>query len=166
MSYTHTNIVLFLLACCSLGILLAACGDTDDSHSSPTAADLTTIPQRIVVAGESLMLETYIWRDFMPITPPGGRPMIAAISIKTVSASDFPAGVDADSMWVFNNGEVWATVFTDEDRPSDPHVLSKVARDGPLWEPGKSVDVVVRVKNSDGERWLLKAASQTIHRTD
>jgi len=158
--------ILFGLALLSLIALLAACSGSDDSHTTPTASDLTSIPQRIVVRGESLMLETYIWRDFMPIAPPDGRAMIAAVSIKTVSANPIPPGIDADSLWMFKNGDIWATAFSGEDRPSDPHVLSKVAREGPLWEPGTSVDVVVRVRDNSGQTWLLKAANQTIHRTD
>ena len=155
-----------MAALVALAVAFIACGSDDLSHQTPTSADLTSIPQRVVVAGESLMLETYIWRDFMPISPPGGRPMIAAISIKTTSAADFPTGLDADSIWLFKNGDTWATVFTDEDRPSDPFVLSKVARGGPLWEPGIAVDVVVRLKNAGGQTWLIKAVNQTIHRTD
>ncbi len=151
----------------TVGIAFVACGGADDTgHTTPTAADVSAIPQRIVVSGESLMLETYIWRDFMPIAPPDGRAMTAAISIKTVSAEPFPSNVDADSMWVFNNSQTWETAFTDEARPSDPHVLSKVARDGPLWQPGAVVDVVVRLKDNSGKTWLLRAANQTVQRTD
>jgi len=160
------KLVALITVLVAVTVTFIACDSGNGSHQTPTAAELSSIPQRIVVAGESLMLETYIWRDFMPISPPDGRAMIAAVSVKTLSADKFPAGIYSDSLWLFKNGDTWATTFSNEDRPGDPYVLSKVARDGPLWKPGIAVDAVVRLKDSHGNTWLLKAVNQTIHRTE
>jgi len=69
-------------------------------------------------------------------------------------------------LWVINGDETWATPFSDEDRPDQPaHRINEIARDGPTWGTGISVDVVVEVSTGADDFYLL-AANQIIHRTD
>jgi hypothetical protein len=108
-----------------------------------------------------------MWRDFMPISPPGGHPLIAVFWIYSVDSTALPTGLTADAAWVVNGDRVWDTFLERERVPQPkPYELERIARDGPKWGPHIEVDAVVRIRESDGTTHLLRAANQTIHRTD
>lgn len=145
------------------------------SCKSPFSTDLKKLerllsaPEQIQIDARFYRLETYLYRDFMPSSPPDGKPLIALILVTAIDQLPFPEMIDADKLWIINGQEVWETEFSDEERPQDPnrrHQLEKVARDGPKWGPGIYVDVVVRVKNSSNFRaYLLRASNQYIGAT-
>ncbi len=87
-----------------------------------------------------------------------------------VSASDkkaFPASLKVDRLWVIKDeGQVWETELAGVGRQPTANQLEKVARNGPKWEPGTKVDVVVRLVDKDNRTYLLRAAQQLISRTD
>lgn len=132
---------------------------------------LLAAPEEISIEGRRMILKASLWRDFMPISPPGGKPLIAAVSIAAADLKEFPSSLAADRLWVIKDGnEVWESDFSDEPgRPKGPdekHLLREIARDGPLWGPGIAVDVVVRILDKKGASHYLKAARQPIERTD
>lgn len=138
------------------------------SPTVPTIDMLLSSPEQIEINGRKFTLETYLWRDFMPPTPPNGRPLIALIWVTAVDLSPFPSTLDANRLWVINDQEVWETEFSDEEIPKDPnrkHQLEKIARNGPKWGPDIYVDVVVRIIDYKNKTYLLKASSQYIGRT-
>jgi hypothetical protein len=158
-----------------VGGLLGAVGCSDDPFTGtlrpvvPTVPldQLAAAPDTLAVAGCDLTLETYLWRDFMPISPPDGKPLIALIRVVEANQQEIPAGIDARYLWVVNGAQVWATTFSDEPRPETPkHVLERIARNGPKWGPKIEVDVIVGVTTASGDLYLLRAADQWIHRTD
>ena len=124
-------------------------------------------PETVSIGGQEYALETFMWRDFAPITPPGGQPLIAIIWVTEVDSLSIPQGLDATILFVINDDEVWETPFSDEDpSPLTPeYKLEKVARDGPKWGPDILVAVVVQIV-IDGSTYLLKASDQYIGRTD
>jgi len=130
---------------------------------------LLSAPEQIEIEGHMYILETYLWRDFMPIAPPNGNPLIALIRLTAIDSLPFPSSIDATKLWVINGGKIWETKFTDEERPQYPnrkHQLEKVARNGPKWGPGIYVDVVVRIIDGRRDFYLLRASNQYITRTD
>lgn len=133
------------------------------------------VPQEVQSAVESVtinefdfILETYLWRDFMPVSPPEGKPLTAIARVMVINTTDFPVTVDADRIWVINGTEVWEAEFSTEEPASIvAHTLEKIARNGPKWESGTNVDVVVRLTDSEtGNQYLLKAVDQQIGRTE
>ncbi|MEW6512267.1 MAG: hypothetical protein AB1428_15055 [Bacteroidota bacterium] len=130
-------------------------------------AQLLQAPDTITVDGMQLFLATELWRDFMPISPPDGKPLIAIAWIITTDSSQIPATVSADAIWVVNGSQVWRTYFSDEPGIAGPaYRLERIARNGPKWGPHVYVDVIVRVYGSDGNGRLLRASKQWIGRTD
>jgi hypothetical protein len=130
---------------------------------------LISSPEQIEVDGRKYILETYLWRDFMPISPPDGKPLIALIRVTALDLMPFPATLDADRLWVINGQQVWETEFSNEELPENPnrrHQLEKIARSGPKWGPGLYVDVVVRIVDYKNKEYLLRASKQYIGRTD
>ena len=116
--------------------------------------------------GHDLTLEAYVWRDFQPISPRDGRPMVAVLHVKTTDGRPFPAGVTADQVTVVYGELVWTAPARVEHPSWLPHMMEVVARDGPKWGPGVNVNVVVRLRDAQGREHWLGAANQPIHRTE
>jgi hypothetical protein len=133
---------------------------------SPEPQPLLDAPTQVRVDGHDLTLEAYLWRDFQPISPPDGKPLVAVLRVKTADGRPFPAGVTADQVSVVYGDQVWTAPAHQEQPSSHPAVLAVVARDGPRWGPEVTVDVVVRLRGPGGSEFLLRAPDQRIHRTD
>ena len=128
--------------------------------------DLQTAPERIEINGTEYTLETYLNRDFMPISPPDGQPLVAVIKVKAPGETAISSQIDATRLWVVKGKEIWETEFANEEGSAIGDTLEKIGRDGPKWEPGISVDVVVRIIDlKSGNNYLLKASNQAIHRS-
>ena len=147
---------------------------------SVSVNDLRNAPTAVVLDGRSLSLSAYLWRDFMPGSPPApdGKPMIAVLKVATSDKKPFPSGVRLDRAWVLFGKQVWeASEFREPVKDplydkdswincSDSPVCEAVARDGPKWGPGVFVDVVVRLTDKDGRHYLLQAPKQLVRRSD
>jgi hypothetical protein len=130
-------------------------------------AQLLQTPDTISADGKRIYLSTFLWRDYMPISPPEGKPLIAIVYLTTADSSQFPASITADAVWIVYNNEVWSSYFADQVIASEqPYRYARIAREGPTWGPGVRVEVVVRVYSSRGNAQLLRASRQWIHRTD
>lgn len=152
---------LLSLAACAL---LAAC---DPPSTISTLRDpVADPPAQVRVGGRDLTLEAWLWRDFMPSTPPGGRPLAAVLRVKTVDGGPFPADVSADQVRVVYGDQVWTATPLALANVMPPGVLEVRASDGPKWGPGVNVNVAVRLRTADGQEHWLGAANQPIHRTD
>ncbi len=130
---------------------------------------LLAAPESIDLGGRTLVLETYLWRDFMPPMNAGGSDLMAVVFITAADLQPFPEDIDADKLWLINGGEVWETKFGGENRPRDeahPHQLEKYVSGGPSWPTGIEVEAVVRITTRSGRVSLLRASGQTIHRTE
>jgi len=145
-------------------LLVLACSS---GPAGPTVQlkQLEGAPETIEIGDREFTLETYLWRDFFPVCPPDGRPLVAKTSVVGSGEERFPSYLDADYVWVINGEEVWGDPLVDEGAPGDENELVRVARDGPMWKPLIHVDVVVRVVDAKGNTYLLRAADQEIHLT-
>lgn len=153
-----------LLPTLALALLLAGCENTTTISTRPSL--LRDAPTQVRVNGYSLVMETYLGRDFMPAAPPDGQPMVAVLRIRTADGRPFPAGVTADRVSVVNGDQVW-TAATHQEHPSQQaNTLEVVARDGPKWDPGTKVDVVVYLHDAARREYRLRAPDQLIQRTD
>jgi hypothetical protein len=163
----------FAVVCCAV-LSLAGCGGehllkpvTLTLVSPVVLAQVRSAPDSVTVAGVGLRLSTYLWRDFMPVAPPDGQPLAAALFITTADSSEFPAELSADAAWVLNGSGVWATWVSETfPRAPDYPTLRVFADGGPKWGPGIEVDVVVRLRAAAGAAWYLRARRQVIQRTD
>jgi len=128
--------------------------------------DLQTAPEKIEINGTEYTLETYLQRDFMPVCPPDGRPLVALVKVKAPGETAISSKIDATRLWVVKGVEIWETELASWEGPTIGDTLKKVGGGGPKWEPGISVDVVVRIIDlKSGRSYLLKASNQAIHRT-
>ncbi len=126
------------------------------------------IPEELVMVDYTLFIETYLWRDFMPITPPGGKPLRGVIKIIAEGIKGFPVQIKIKQLWIIKNkSEIWESESLKEQPPEYPNEKIVSFDNGPKWEPGIMVDVVVRITDTQtGKSFLLKASDQVIQRTD
>jgi hypothetical protein len=147
-------------------LLSAACGGwSPTSPSDVSRSQLDSAPTRIVADGKTLTLSTSLWRDFMPISPPDGKPLVAVLKIAAENGSEVPASVTADTSWVIHSTEVWSAAVEQRPRAETAPAYEVIARNGPKWGPDVSVDVVVRLVDSTGRSFLLRAPGQAIGAT-
>lgn len=118
-----------------------------DSLSTPPfdTRDLEAMPQKVEISGREFQLSASLWRDFMPISPPDGRPLAAVITITAVDSMALPASLDADMVWVVYGSKIWGAPLSGEKTQERPYQFSRNARGGPKWGPGVDADVVVRI---------------------
>ncbi len=129
--------------------------------------DLQAAPASVIVGRQTLVLVPFLWRDFMPISPPDGKPLVAVLRVQANDGTALAATFRVDGAWVINGAEVWTASVGEETLASPSRVYYEVvARDGPKWGPNVRVDVVVRIRESSGSSQLLRAAAQLIQRTD
>jgi hypothetical protein len=159
-----------VFALVSMALILIGCSDNGVSVPPDIPIDqLLATPETIVVETRQLHLSTFMWRDFMPISPPGGKPLIAIIYVTATDTVRLPGSISTDAVWMVYNDQVWKSWFTDEPiSPGElkPNRIVKIAREGPKWGPNVNVDVIVRVYDGKGASRLLRAANQWIGRTD
>jgi hypothetical protein len=145
-------------------LCLAPCCQNPVTPSVPLN-NLLAAPLAIEFGGRQYSLETFLYRDFMPGPDRGGSLLIAIVYLTAVDGQAFPDDVDCSRIWVVNGEEVWETTFQDEMRPRSPshlNQLEKVARNGPVWDIGTRVEVIVSVTASLKAPCLLRATKQEI----
>ena len=156
------------LTCFSCMLLFWGCSDPVSSPPDIPIGILLSAADTLTLENQKIVMTTYMWRDFMPISPPGGKPLAAIIYIETIDKSTISPSITSDAIYIVKGNEVWKSNFSNEQLPSDviiPFRIVKIARDGPKWGPGIYVDVVVRLK-VNGASYLLKSSQQYIGRTD
>jgi len=156
----------FLLSLITL--FLIQCSDPVSAPPDINIETLLSAPETLDIENHSITLSTYMWRDFQPISPPNGKPLIALVYIETVDSSLISSSVNAEAIYIVYNNQMWKSFFSEENLPPSEYKLFrivKIARDGPKWGPRIYVDVIVRIKVGNNY-YLLRANKQYIGRTD
>ena len=160
------RLVFIAFSCLTISHILFAGGRKPQDY---TPGQLKSAKDTLLLQDTKIVLDSYLWRDFMPQSPPDGKPLRGAINLIPLGKQYLPDGIDADKFWILNGDEVWSGSL-ENIRPDLPHQnrikLEKMAQGGPKWGPGISVTVVVQIIDPHGNRYLLKASDQVIHRTD
>jgi hypothetical protein len=148
-----------------ISLLLLGCSQQPTAPDSMTP-DLAAAPSTVVIGGKTLTLSTSLWRDFMPISPPDGKPLGGVLTIRTSDGSAVSADVRADSVWVVFGADMWPAVPREErSRTETAPGYEVIVREGPKWGPDVEVDVIVRLRTADGATYLLSARNQRISGT-
>jgi hypothetical protein len=156
------------LVFCSL-LAVAGCGA--QSPSAPTeltAAQLLNAPTSVALSGKTLTLKGRVWRDFSPIivspASPTSRSLTVVVDIKADDNNTItPEAATADMLAVVFGQDVWSTTTIEIRLPSAGwNDYEVVTRDRPLWEPGKLVDVVPRLRTAARTSILLRLPGQVI----
>ena len=154
------------LALLALAPFLAACESSTEPRITAARSELVTAPTSGTIAGQNVSVEPYLWRAFMPVSPPDGKPLVAIVRVRAAGAA-LSSTVTADSIWVISESSAWGSRAVQEKPRTDTgDVLEVIARDGPKWGPGTRVDVVVRLRDNTGRVIFVRASDHLISRTD
>ena len=104
-----------LIGIASLILGFVACRDTGVVGPMPID-DLRTTPLSVEIDGQELALTPYLWRDFMPSSPPDGKPLVALLRIQAADNATVSSSIHVDAVWVILGNEVWSSEVT-EERP-------------------------------------------------
>jgi len=112
-------------------------------------------------------IESYAWRDFMPIVNPPVRLILKNTLIRS-DGDPIESSIEVMQHYVVKGSDIWRPVDVetrqDQNRPGQIEILS---RDGPTWETGSKVLVGLKIKNlqTDTIHWL-SATEVEIIRTE
>jgi hypothetical protein len=157
-----------------LGVVLAAgavvaltgCGPACKCRRTENAS-IAAAPERVQIGGREYTLTASAWRDFQPIAPPDGQPLIVVVKVSPTDVQPIPGNLAIDRVWAVNGNDRWSV----ELEPATlrgvtaPTNLEAAVRGGPKWGPGIKVDVVARLKQGK-KTFLVRAAGVEIKRTD
>ncbi|HXE79510.1 MAG TPA: hypothetical protein VNK41_02065 [Vicinamibacterales bacterium] len=144
----------------------AGCGASSPASPSPVPiSELSSAPTQISAGGATLKLDASLWRDFMPISPPDGKPLSVVARMTTTDGSRVPESLRVEKLFVVHGGEAWETHVEERPRNQTAPAYELTARNGPKWGPGVKVDVIVRVVDSDGRTSLLRVPDREIAAT-
>jgi len=148
-----------VILCSAVLMVVAGCG-TACTCCCPAPASPASAPERVQIDGREYTLTANAWRDFQPVAPPNGQPLITMVKVSAADAAPIPADLSVERVWVLNGKNQWSA--TPEPGTTG---LETAVRNGPKWGPDIRVDVVVRLKQGK-QTWLVRAAGVDIKRTD
>ena len=121
--------------------------------------------ERIIIGNMSISFDAFLWRDFMPGVEEGGTGIYAAIVITATNVSLFPSYINCNEMWVVNFGqsdwipeetpqvEMWNTKL--EHIGIEDNTLQKRADNGPKWDIGIILHVIIELSKLGGQKYYL-----------
>lgn len=117
-----------------------------------------------MVGENTFALNTYVYRDFMPIEEENGSPMISACMLADVDSLPFLSPVSMIKQYVINGDLVWSVDIERTTDTSD-YAVEGVTWGGPKWGPHINVDLVCEFAYQATTCRII-ARDQEIHRTD
>lgn len=128
------------------------------------ASSLRNSKESLTLAGNNLVLSTYLYRDFMPTIGGDGSKLIGVIRLEDAQGTRFSSSINLKRLYVIKGNEIWTANFS-EVSVVNAHALEGVVRNGPFWGPKISVDVVCEFVMK-GKEYQIIAKAQPINRID
>lgn len=122
----------------------------------------------IIIGSNPYVLDAYLWRDFMPVSPPDGRPVISINWLRNLDSILIPNNIDLTKQYVIYGDSVWISDYEIESPPNQiEYKIEKVSRGGPKWGPHINVDVISKIHDSDAnEYYFITLKNVYVERTD
>lgn len=142
-----------------------ACAYDPGRSGAPSALSLLSVAQQAVLGAARVSLEAEAWRSFQPITGEAGDPLIVVARLHGTAPLDPQLRID--TLYVVRGNEIWTGRSREEQpRASGGLDLEVVARNGPPWASGDSIDVIAEVTGVDGQKVRLRSARIAVLRVD
>jgi len=121
----------------------------------------------VTIDSYDYFLDAFLWRDFMPISPPNGKPLISINWLIRADSSAIPENIELKQQYVIYGDSVWISDYENETHQTPEYKQEKVSRNGPKWGPKVYVDVIARITDTKANRdYYLKRDRVFIIRTD
>ena len=131
----------------------------------PAGAD--GFDEDLLVDGQLVRLEAFLWRDFMPGpgADPEGRALSGQLRIFSVNGDNINGEIDIRYVWLKHENLVWGVALPDPPPTVPTDEVQKSFTGGPQWQPGMLVDVIVRITDTHGLSSYLRVNNQEIVKT-
>jgi len=152
-----------LLAMIVLAII--SCGG-NNSTAPEFLPYYNNVPGTLTIGGNQLAISAYLWRDFMPVVGPDEeRPLYSSVNIRDINGNVISDLISVDSLWVISYSEIWGDTIESQRYSESVDTLYLYNANGPTWDTGIYVDVVIRLNYMDTDYYLM-ARNQCINRTE
>ena len=139
------------------------CHNDDDDFQQIREKAVDTL----TIGSNSFVLDAYLWRDFQPISPPDGKPMISINWLINTDMVKIPDNISMVKQYVFYENDVWETDYEETSSPMPEYKLERISRNGPKWDPNIYVDVISQIHDSQSnEDYYIKRENVYVLRTD
>lgn len=125
--------------------------------------------ETLSIGSNSFALEAYLWRDFQPMSPEDGKPMISINWIICTKSNKIPDNISMVKQFVIYENEIWEANYEDEaPAPSLPAFkIEGISRNGPKWGPGIYVDIISQIHDSKTNKdYYIELKHVYVNRTD
>jgi hypothetical protein len=121
----------------------------------------------VTIESHNYYLYAFLWRDFMPICPPNGHPLISINRLISVDSSAIPNNIKLIKQYVVYEDLVWISQYENETHTIPDYILEGVSRNGPKWGPDVIVEVITKITDiKTNKDYYLKLDSVYILRTE
>jgi hypothetical protein len=139
-------------------VIVAACSfgcSSNPTAPDPTISQLRAAPTVLTIEGARIDLQVDVWRDFQPISPPGGKGLRVSGRLPSTATMFVVTHI-----WVLAGDKVWDSTPT-----AIAGSTTWTTGEGPQWGPGITVDVVAQIRGPNGTVGYVRAADQLIRST-
>ena len=122
----------------------------------------------LVIGSNSFVLDAFLWRDFQPISPINGKPMISINWLISTDSVDIPNNISMVKQYVFYGDSIWVANYENETpSPMPKYKMERVSRNGPKWGPKIYVDVISQIYDSQtNKNYYIERKGVYVVRTD
>jgi hypothetical protein len=128
---------------------------------------IANVPHEQAVGIYHLKLKASLSRNFMPVVPNGGAPLIAVISLNESSQKSIAGKFELQSFKIAASEGIWTPGFITENTSARDYEITRVSHDGPHLDPGRFVDIVGEFKSLEtGQTYQILASKQVVGRSE
>jgi len=123
----------------------------------------------LIIDSKSFILDAYLYRDFMPISPKNGQPMVSINWLISLDSVDIPDNISMVKQYVFYGDSIWVANYEDKAPTPDlpKYKMMRISINGPKWEPKVYVDVISQIYDSKtNKNYFIERKKVYVERTD
>ena len=154
----------------AIALLLSACEKPKVIEDSDLLSNLKSNSMDTLIFNSSkYTLDAYLYRNLFPGGPiPTARPLIAYISLVNNDSVEISNELDITKLYVIKDPLIWVSTPTlSNDDIIPEYKLTKISRDGPEWQTGILVDVVIEVSNkTTKDKYLIISKEITLDKVE
>ena len=161
------RIVLTIMSALICGVMFTSCS-ADEAINSLKITDKNAV-DTLMIGSNSFVLDAYIWRDYQPISPENGKPMISINWLINTKHVKIPDNIRMVKQYVIYQDEIWEADYENEaPAPGLPeYKIERISRNGPKWGPKIYVDVISQIHDSQSNKdYYIKKKNVYVIRTD
>ncbi len=169
------NLLIFLLLDLIVATVCACQKDIFEPEVTNDRALITKLysnsSDTVKIDNQNLILETELYRNFTPGIGPINmqkRRLIAPVWLVNTDSARITQKLRVTKIYVVNNNQVWISdPKTNPDKFTPEYKSFLISKDGPVWEPGVYVDVIISVIDlADNKEKFIIAGNQIIERVE